>query len=258
MPTTPYFRRLYAAAWSLGICLILVSQAAAQVTSGGVQALTATELLAQRPASPVKQQDDVPTFRDEAIVGVSSEPVTLQEIEAALPNRAAQHELAATVADRGIAFQYTPDLGRTWRSQGATAELLAAVAIATVSLPSLPEDFSIVEVARANDYNESSSKGRLDIRLHVDDAVEVRVQGNRVIWKRLAGAEGSNAGTETTQPFPMAPLRSLNVVKRDGRGQFIVLQKPSDSNGYEMRIRIYDPKGGSDRYHLRIDWEQSN
>lgn len=249
-----------AIAWSFGLCLTLTTPAIDRPIPGTSPHLAAIAAMAQRQPTPTKQQDhaaDVPTFRDEAIVSVSSEPVTIQEVEDSLSDRANQQTLTATIADRGVSFQYTPDLGRAWRSRGATAELLAAVAIAKVKLPSLPEDFSEVEVARAKDYNESSSKGRLDLRLHVDDAVEVRLQGNRVIWKRLAGAEGSNAGTETTQPFPLGPLRNLDVVKRDGRGQFVVLQQPSGSNGYEMRIRIYDPKGGPDRYHLRIDWEHT-
>ncbi len=244
---TRYFTYQGRLARPLALCLALA-----------VPALWVHPLAAQQ-AAPAKRQpessQEVPTFRDDAIVTASAEPVTPQEIEAALADRVDQHVLSATIADRGVSFQYTPDLGRAWRSQGATAELLAAVATATVTLPSLPEDFSLIEVARAKDYNESNVKGRLDLRLHVDDAVEVRLQGERIMWRRLAGSAGTNAGTETTQPFPMGPLRSLNVVKRDGRGQFVVMQQPTGSNGYEMRLRIYDPKGGSDRYHLRIDWE---
>lgn len=228
------------AVWRLALCLMLA------VAGSGIASAQST--------SP-DSQEDVPVFRDEAIVDVSTEPVTPQEIEAVLSRQEDQHVLAATIAERGLSFQYTPDLGRAWREQGATAELLAAVATATVTLPPLPEGFRLVEVARAKDYDESALKGRLDLRLHVDAAVEVRFQGDRVMWKTLQGSDGSNAGTETTQPFPMGPLRSLNVVKRDGRGQFVVLQQPSGANGYEMRVRIYDPRGGSDRYHLRFDWE---
>ncbi|MCW5965386.1 MAG: hypothetical protein KIT83_15225 [Bryobacterales bacterium] len=206
-------------------------------------------------APPTPEPVEVPTFQGDAVMEMPSDAVTPQEIEAALSNRDDQVALAAMIATRGVSFKYTPDLGRAWREGGATAELLAAVATATVTLPPIPEDFEPVPVARAADYNEQAAKGRLDLRLHVDDVVEVRLQGDRILWKTLKGAEGKDAGTEITQPFPMGPLRNLNVVKRDGRGQFVVLQKPAAQNNYEMMLRIYDPKGGADRYHLRIDWE---
>ncbi len=198
---------------------------------------------------------EVPTFRDDAVAEMPAEPVTPQEISAALGNRDDQAVLAAMIGARGVSFHYTPDLGRSWRESGATAELLAAVATATVTLPPVPEGFEPVPVARAKDYSEQAAKGRLDLRLQVDDTVEVRLQGDRIVWKTLKGTDGQDAGTEATQPFPMGPLRSLNVTKRDGRGQFVVMQQPTAENNFEMMLRLYDPKGGADRYHLRIDWE---
>lgn len=224
--------------------------ATADRPESAVQASNPPGSAGQEPAA-----QDVPTFQGDAVAEMPSEPVTPQEIGAALSNHDDQVVLAAMIAARGVSFKYTPDLGRAWREAGASAELLAAVATATVTLPPVPDGFEPVPIARAADYNEQLSKGRLDLRLHVDDIVEVRLQGDRVVWKTLKGADGKDAGTEASQPFPMGPLRSLNVTKRDGRGQFVVLQQPNGENNFEMMLRIYDPRGGADRYHLRIDWE---
>lgn len=219
----------------------------------------------RRPAEPapspsVQESPDqeIPVFRDDAIAEFPTGPVTPHEITAALVKQEDQGLLAATLGVRGVSFSYTPDLGRAWRAEGARAELLAAIATAKVTLPPIPDGFVAVPLARATDYNEQATKGRLDLRLHVDDTVEVRLQGGRVVWKTLKGQDGRALGSEFTQPFPMGPLRNLNVTKRDGRGQFVVLQQPADENDYEMMLRIYDPRGGADRYHLRLEWEHFN
>ncbi|MCU0229091.1 MAG: hypothetical protein MUF01_15785, partial [Bryobacterales bacterium] len=207
------------------------------------------------PAATPSGAQDVPTFQGGAVAEMPDGPVTPSEISTALANRDDQSLLAAMVSARGVSFQYTPDLGRAWRESGATAELLAAIATATVTLPPVPDGFVVLESARAKDYNETSPQGVLNLRLMVDDTVEVRLQGDRIVWKSLKGTDGKDMGTERTQHFPMGPLKKLDVVKRDGRGQFVVLQQPTAENNFEMMLRIYDPKGGADRYHLRIEWE---
>lgn len=198
---------------------------------------------------------DVPTYTSEAIVEAPEGPVTQAEVEGALPRRDDQNNLLATLPDRGVSFQYTPELGRSWQAKGATPELLAAIATATVTRAAPPEDFVALPVAKAKDYDEKGPMGRFDVRVQVDAAVEVRIHGSEAIWARLQGTEGKDAGTETNQPFPMRPVRNLTVTKKDGRGQFVLIQQPDAANGYELRVRIYDPKGGSDRYHLRIEWQ---
>ncbi len=224
---------------------------------GGAQVETtvdATAVESQAPAIAAPQAE-VPTFQGDAVADIPEGPVSPSEISSALGNQDDQAILAATISARGVSFQYTPDLGRAWREGGATAELLAAIATATVTLPPIPEGFEPLPVARATGYNEQALQGRLDLRVHVDDTVEIHLQGERILWKTLKGADGKDAGTEATQSFPMGPLRNLDVTKRDGRGQFVVMQKPTAENNFAMIIRVYDPKGGADRYHLRIDWE---
>jgi hypothetical protein len=44
------------------------------------------------------------------------------------------------------------------------------------------------------------------------------------------------------------------VSKLEGRGRVTLAEPPSAANGYTAKIRIEDPRGGSDFYRLRLEW----
>ena len=209
---------------------------------------------ATRPGSSREGVDGLPVFSGEATSGDEG-PVTREHILGVLRNNGDQALLAGLVTQYGIAFPYTPVIGREFQDAGANSAVLATIATAIVGSARLPDGFTILPVARAADYTGSERSGRLDIRLHVDGAVELRIQGERVMLKTLQAQPARDAGTESTGRLPLRPLKKLDVAKRDGRGQFVVLQRPSAENNFLAMIRIYDPKGGEDRYHLRILWE---
>ena len=49
------------------------------------------------------------------------------------------------------------------------------------------------------------------------------------------------------------PVR-LHLDRKDGRGHVQLLESPNPRNNYTAIVRVVDPKGGSDRYHFRLDW----
>lgn len=229
------------------------------VQAGATQALIqAIEEPRNRPAAAAKPaasaESGVAVFSGEATTGEEG-PVTREHILVVLQNGGDQALLAGLVAQYGIAFPYTPTLGREFQDAGANPTLLSMIATATVGTAVLPDGFSVLPVAKAKDFTGQERAGRFDLRLYVDGAVEVRIQGSRVIFKTLQAQPVRDAGTETTGSFPLRPLKKLDIVKRDGRGGFVLLQKPSLENEFQTILRIYDPKGGEDRYHLRIDWQ---
>lgn len=209
---------------------------------------------AESPSSSAASDGGVTVFSGEAVTGEEG-PVTREHILVVLRGGGDQALLAGMVTQYGIAFPYTPALGREFQEAGANPALLATIATATVGSALLPEGFAVLPVARAKDFTGEERAGRFDLRLFVDGAVEIRIQGGKVLVKTLQAQPARDAGTESTGSFPLAALKKLDVVKRDGRGGFVVLQKPSLANEFQTILRIYDPKGGEDRYHLRIDWE---
>ncbi len=225
----------------------------------GIQFLLAVALLspvAAQNGSPPQEtlaDPEVTVFSGEAVTG-DEEPVTRERILATLRGNQDQALLAGLVSQYGIAFACTPELTAEFRNAGANEILLAEIAKAKVTL--VPADAGIVPLplAKARDYDGSDQAGRLDIRLYVDGAAEVRVQNNTAFYKTLQGREPRNAGTEITGIFPAKPFKKLDVTKKDGRGSFVLIERPSAGNGFRMVLRIYDPKAGENRYHLRIEW----
>jgi hypothetical protein len=208
----------------------------------------------ESPRSGATGEGSVTVFSGEAVSGEEG-PVTRAHILVVLQAGGDQALLAGMVTQYGIAFPYTPALGREFQEAGANPALLATIATATIGTALLPDGFAPLPVAKAKDYTGEERAGRFDLRVYVDGAVEIRLQGGNVLMKTLQAQPARDAGTESTGAFPLRALKKLEVVKRDGRGGFVVLQKPNLENEFQTILRIYDPKGGEDRYHLRIDWE---
>lgn len=217
-----------------------------------IEAIEKANAAKQTPAG--QAGPEVTVFSGEAVSGDEG-PLTRERILAALRSKGDQALLAGLVSQYGIAFPYTPELGREFQNAGANAALLSMIATATVGASPIPEGFVTLPLAKARDFDGAQMAGRLDIRLYVDGAAEVRIHGNSVIYKSLQGQEPRNAGSETTGILPARSLKKLEFTKKDGRGTFVLMQQPTAENNFETMLRIYDPKGGEDRYHLRILWE---
>ncbi len=241
----------------LGISFVLDRSAREQLLSAGAKPplLEAIEKSDEAKRTPGGQSGPAVTvFSGEAVTDDEG-PLTRERILAALQSKADQALLAGLVSQYGIAFPYTPELGREFQNAGANPALLAMIATATVGASPIPEGFVTLPLAKARDFDGAQAAGRLDIRLYVDGAAEVRIHGNSVIYKSLQGQESRNAGSETTGILPARALKKLEITKKDGRGTFVLMQQPTAENNFQAMLRIYDPKGGEDRYHLRILWE---
>lgn len=241
----------------LGISFDLDRSAREQLLSAGAKPplLEAIEKSDEAKRTPGGQSGPAVTvFSGEAVTDDEG-PLTRERILAALQSKADQALLAGLVSQYGIAFPYTPELGREFQNAGANPALLAMIATATVGASPIPEGFVTLPLAKARDFDGAQAAGRLDIRLYVDGAAEVRIHGNSVIYKSLQGQESRNAGSETTGILPARALKKLEITKKDGCGTFVLMQQPTAENNFQAMLRIYDPKGGEDRYHLRILWE---
>jgi hypothetical protein len=88
----------------------------------------------------------------------------------------------------------------------------------------------------------------------VDDQVEIRIQGRNVDTRTLSGN-----GTRDVRAYingRALPRRDLQVRvrERQGRGTVMVVQQPSQWNGYTAVIRVRDRQGGFGYYDFDVSW----
>jgi hypothetical protein len=88
----------------------------------------------------------------------------------------------------------------------------------------------------------------------VDDAVEIRIQGDRVSYRTLSGKSLRNVRANLVSGG--LPRRDVQVLVSDeyGRGSVSVVQQPSSYNNYTAVIRVYDPRPGYGDYRFDISW----
>jgi|SRR5688572_9192059 len=88
----------------------------------------------------------------------------------------------------------------------------------------------------------------------VDDALEIRIQGDRVDYRTVSGRSVRNVRANLTRGG--LPRRDVQVVVNDsyGRGSVSVVQQPSARNGYTAVIRVNDPRSGYGDYRFDISW----
>jgi hypothetical protein len=98
-------------------------------------------------------------------------------------------------------------------------------------------------------------KGQCDIRLQVDDQVEVSVQGDGVFIRTLSGQDARDDGSECNAPLPPQDVRGFNFEVKDSRGDIKLAEEPSRRNGGRAVVRIRDAPGGFGRYHFRLSWD---
>jgi hypothetical protein len=97
-------------------------------------------------------------------------------------------------------------------------------------------------------------KGQCDIRLQVDNEVEVSVRGDMVYARTLSGRDARDDGSECNAPLPSRDLQNFNFEVLDKRGDIQLLSEPSPRNGYQAIVRIRDSESGEGRYHFRLSW----
>jgi len=91
----------------------------------------------------------------------------------------------------------------------------------------------------------------------VDDTVIVYIHGDRVRTETISGNSPRNVSDRSFGRLPDRPVRVF-LDDRDGRGRISIVQQPSERNDYTAAVRIYDPEGGSSRYHFSLSWQGQN
>jgi len=99
-------------------------------------------------------------------------------------------------------------------------------------------------------------RGQCDIRLQVDNEVEVTVRGDNVLIHNIAGRDAYDDGnSECNAPLPDYAPANFNFEVKEKRGDIRLAQEPSRRNGFAAVVLIRDSSGGQGRYHFRLSWD---
>ena len=98
-------------------------------------------------------------------------------------------------------------------------------------------------------------KGQCDIRLSVDNEVEITIRRDQVVIHTLSGEDARDDGSDCNMPLPAAEMPNFMVQPVDSRSQIEVVKKPSTHNDFAVVLRIVDSAAGFGRYHFRLSWD---
>lgn len=100
-------------------------------------------------------------------------------------------------------------------------------------------------------------KGQCDIRLQVDNEVEVTVRRDMVVVRTLSGQEARNDGSECNSPLPDRDLRGFQFQAVESRNEMRLVEPPSPRNDFAVIVMIHDTASGAGRYHFRLSWDDA-
>jgi hypothetical protein len=110
------------------------------------------------------------------------------------------------------------------------------------------------QVRRMTRDDVPQGKGQCDIRLLVDNEVEVSVRGDLVAIRTIAGRDARDDGSECNAPLPDRDVAGFNFQVVESRNEIRLLGEPSRRNGFAAMVHIRDGSGGEGRYHFRLSW----
>jgi len=97
-------------------------------------------------------------------------------------------------------------------------------------------------------------KGQCDIRLQVDNEVEVAVRGDMVSIRTLSGQDARDDGSECNAPLPRREVPGLTFEVKDSRNEIRLVANPDRRNDFAVIVHIRDSDSGFGRYHFRLSW----
>jgi len=100
-------------------------------------------------------------------------------------------------------------------------------------------------------------KGQCDIRLQVDNEVEVSVRRDEVFIRTISGRDARDDGSECNAPLPDRDVPGFNFEVLDRRNDIRLLAEPSRRNNFTAIVAIRDSDGGEGRYHFRLSWQMT-
>jgi len=130
-----------------------------------------------------------------------------------------------------------------------------ALLIFCTALPALAD--TRFQIRRMTRNDVPLGKGQCDIRLQVDNEVEVSVRRDTVSIRTISGRDARDDGSECNEPLPDRDVPGFNFQVVDSRNEIKMLAEPSRRNDFTAIVRIRDGAGGEGRYHFRLSWQMT-
>ena len=91
----------------------------------------------------------------------------------------------------------------------------------------------------------------------VDDALEIRIQGNHIDYRTLSGKSVRNVRANLLNGgLPRSDVQ-IYVTDQNGRGSVSVAQQPSAWNNFTAVIRVNDPRSGYGAYSFDVGFRSN-
>ena len=101
--------------------------------------------------------------------------------------------------------------------------------------------------------DDNPSEARMSWSGSVDAVVTVSIRGRTATARTVSGQTVSNVRYNFYYALPNRNV-TVEVDKREGRGEVRVIQQPNRQNNYTAVIEIRDPRGGRDDYEFELNW----
>jgi len=100
------------------------------------------------------------------------------------------------------------------------------------------------------------ASGYFEFSVWVDHEVHAIVSGDRIRFQVLGGAPIRDPAVSYSQPMPPTAMRSMRLLKLEGRGEVELVDQPNAQNGWTTRVRILDTQPSGAVYRVRVEWAQ--
>jgi len=107
----------------------------------------------------------------------------------------------------------------------------------------------------ATDAKTPRGQAQCEIRLMVDQQVEVSVHGDTISVHTLTGADARDNGSECSAPLPGRVVDGFTLTVKKRHGEVRLVAEPSARNDFTATIFIHDNASGEGLYDLRISWD---
>lgn len=154
-------------------------------------------------------------------------------------------------AEGGKAMRSNHIKTRYWDGRRSSARMAVVLAALLGLSAALLANVQEIRPRPNNHWGRDRGQGEMNIRLRVDEEVDVIVRGDRILVRTLSGAWVQDLGSDYSAALPQREV-AVQFSKRRGRGRAWLLEEPNRRNGFAARFRISDPMGGEGNYHIRL------
>ncbi len=104
----------------------------------------------------------------------------------------------------------------------------------------------------ASEPQQASARGAVWTG-RVDGTARVTLRGSSTLSQSVTGAPIANEQTDFARPLAQADL-PVSLKKLQGRGTILLVESPSEQNGFSVVFEVRDPGPGPDSYAVEVDW----